>query len=213
MLKVSLAVLSLLLLGCGQETATVGPNDPEFNWMNNPENGNLRVSRYGTDFLIGWTDPKTGVQAIHTTIPIEPAPGEAPSYCGPQEALGFLERQDVGLPDFNDFYRSWLRSHAKGEVWIIILDTNAPGDCLGFAVIAEGRGTLHYTDNDAFAWYPLEGSIRRNDNSFGYMARGKLTTVTGEELRYSGHVRIIWDPQAGPSGSGKRIEHAQVRIH
>ena len=34
-----------------------------------------------------------------------------------------------------------------------------------------------------------------NNNAWGFMAHGELTTVGGDVLLYNGHIRAIWDPQ------------------
>jgi hypothetical protein len=208
----ALAFIPLLLLACGQEPAAVAPNGPEFNWMNNPDNGNVRISRYGTDWAISWTDLETGLRATHTTFPIGFGNPPQPELdCGPQEALDPVAEQDVGLADANDFLLSWFRSNSKGQLWIIVRDMNQTGDCYGVALVAEGIGSFHYTDNDIFGWYPEDGSIRTNNNAWGVMAQGKLTGVNGETIQYSGHYRITWDPQT--PGGNTIVEDAQVVIH
>jgi hypothetical protein len=196
------------MAACGEgNTPTAVPStpDPQYSFANNPDNGNPRITRYGvTDFAFSWTDPKTGLRATHTSFSLGTEPG-----CGPGETLDPLDAQDVGLADFNDILLSWAHTNMKGEVWIIVRDTNRPGDCAGNALIAEGLGKVHLTDNDVFAWYPEEGSIRNNDNSWGFMAQGTLTGVNGEKMQYSGHYRLVWDPQNQVS----HVELAEVVIH
>jgi hypothetical protein len=172
--------------------------------MNNPDNGNVRIARYGTHWAYSWTDPRTGLRATHTTFPLG-----TESACGPTSALDPLSQQDVGLVDPYDFLLSWLRTDIKGQIWIFVRDTNRPGDCAGNALVAQGVGSFHYTDNDPFAWYP--GSTRANDNTFGFMAEGRLTGVDGRALQYSGTNRISWDPQV--PGGELHVEVAQVVIH
>jgi len=208
----ALALVSVLLYACGQEQAALAPNGPQFDWMNNSDNGNLRISRYGADWAISWTDLKTGLRATHTTFPIGFGNPPVPEPdCGPQQALDPIPEQDVGLPDANDFLLTWLRSNSKGEVWIIVRDMNQTGDCYGAALVAEGTGSFHYTDNDIFAAYPEDGSIRSNNNAWGIMAQGLLTGVTGEAMRYSGIYRVTWDPQT--PGGNTIVENQQVVIH
>jgi len=113
------------------------------------------------------------------------------------------------LRHFNDFLLSWLRSNAKGELWIMVRDLNQTGTCAGNALIAEGMGTIHYTGNDGFAWYPEGASTRPNDNSWGYIAQGTLTSVTGESMQYSGYWRVVWDPQGGDV----HVDNGKVTIH
>jgi len=94
MRRVALALILLVLLACGQEPTAIGPNGPEFDWMNNPDIGNLRVTRYGaTDFAVSWTDPSTGLRATHMTFPLL-------ATCGPQVVLDPLSAQDIGIAAF-----------------------------------------------------------------------------------------------------------------
>jgi hypothetical protein len=206
MRKLTLILVPLLLLACGREPAAPAMGGgPSFNWMNNPDNGNVRIARYGTDWAVSWTDPGTGLRATHTTYPIPV--GNIPELdCGPQELLDPVDVQDVGLPDLNDFLATRFRSSVTGSLWIIVRDLGQPGDCYGATLVAQGQGNFRYTDNDVIAWY--EGSTRRNDNAFGYMAQGSLTDVNGQTRRYSGLLRVVWDPQ----GDTHYTEKAQVTI-
>ena len=146
---------------------------------------------------LSWTDPKTGLRATHTNFPIGTEPD-----CGPQVDLDPMDAQDVGLPDVNDFLASWLRTNAKGEVWLIVRDVNQAGDCYDNALVGQGTATFHYVDNDVFAGYPPGNSLRQNNNAWGYTAEGTLTAVSGKEMRYSGHYRIVWDPQGFKNTNG-----------
>jgi hypothetical protein len=172
--------------------------------MSNPDVGNLRIARYGTFVAVSWTDPATGLRATHTNFALGTEPG-----CGPGSDLDPVSQQDVGTVDPNDFLLSWLRTNLKGKVWIFVRDTNRPGDCAGNALIAEGIGSVHYVDNDPFAWYQPDGSTRQNDNAFSVLAGGQLTGVGGGTLQYSGLWHVSWDPQNWNS----HTEQAQVVVH
>jgi len=82
-------------------------------------------------------------------------------------------------------------------VWLIIRDVKQPGDYYGAMLVGQGTATVRYTDTDLFAWYrePPLPPLRQNDNAYGFTAEGMLTTVSGATLKYSGHLRIVWDPQ------------------
>jgi len=209
MLRVTpLACAGLVVLLAGCEPSPVGPvnpGTPSNSWMNNPDNGNVRIARYTTGFAISWTDPTTGYRATHTTFPIGAEPD-----CGPQELLDPIEVQEVGTPDPDDYLSSWIHTNAKGDLWIIVRDLNTPGSCYGAALLAQGMGQLHLNDNDAIAWYP--GSGRQNDNAFSYTAQGTLTGVDGKPAHYNGELHVVWDPQAGDPNTGKYIEHTQVNL-
>jgi hypothetical protein len=86
-----------------------------------------------------------------------------------------------------------------------------PGDCFGGTLLAEGMETLHYADNDGFAWY--EGSTRKNDNPFGFTSQRKLTGVDGKRMNYNGHVRTVWGPQGGEFDEGKLNDPVKVHLH
>ncbi|MDH3479493.1 MAG: hypothetical protein OEO20_14445 [Gemmatimonadota bacterium] len=185
-------LLPLLFVAC-TDTQPLAPieDGPVFNWMNNPDNGNLQINRFMDHFAVSWTDPRNGLRATHTTYPIEDEPD-----CGPQELLDDLvDYQDVGVYE-DDILVSWLRSVYDGaDLWLIIRDETQAGDCYGNLLIGQGTTRIHGTDNDVFAWY--EGSTRMNNNSYGWTAHGELTTVGGEVLDYQGVYRDVWDPQTG----------------
>lgn len=213
---ITMALLVVALAACDSAptapTGAPGPSNgtspvagPNFSWNNNPDNGNIRIVRYQTDFALSWTDPRTGLRATHTTFPI----GNEPD-CGPQEVLDPIDGQDVGLADLDDFLRSWLHVHYDGELYIIVRDLNTPGSCYGAALVAQGMGRLRLNDNDAFAWYP---SGRNNDNAFSYQAVGTLTGVDGGRVHYNGLMHVVWDPQAGDPGAAKYIERTQVNVN
>jgi len=187
---IALAAMGLFTFGCAESptsTESAALDAPTLNWMNNPDNGNPRIFRYEDHLATSWTDPKTGLRATHTTFPI----GNEPD-CGPQGLLEPLDRQDVGAEDLNDFLASWFHSNAKGEVWVIVRDVNAAGDCYGNELVGQGTAAFHYTDNDVFSPF---SNTRNNVNAWGFTAQGTVTTVGGEELKYTGQMHAVYDPQ------------------
>ena len=50
------------------ETATVAA--PEFNWMNNPDNGNFKVYRDAFDWINCWSDAENGLRVCQGTVPL-----------------------------------------------------------------------------------------------------------------------------------------------
>lgn len=179
-----------------QPVAPSNPDAPAYNWMNNPDNGNIRIARFQEHFATSWTDPRNGLRATHTTFPI-PLFGEPEPDCGPQVDLDELDVQDVGLLDFSDFFASWLRRNEKGRLWVIVRDMNQAGDCYGKKLIAEGWGEMHYTDNDLFGAGPDD----RNANAWGFGGRGTLTTPQGMLVRYSGHARFTFNGRLDADGN------------
>jgi hypothetical protein len=172
--RVPAAVLALLLSGCSTEaTSPYRMRTPAYDWMNTPDNGNVRIARYQEGYFISWTDPVTGLRALHTNIPLS-------SACGPQVALDPIDVQDVGLltdPKIHEL--------VKGPVAIIIRDVSQPGTCFGKKLVAEGSGDLTGTDNDFFGSFAVS-----NTNSFGWIAEGNVTTLDGASHHYNGHLRV-----------------------
>jgi hypothetical protein len=198
MQKYSLFLVSLFigLAACDRQPVAPGGETPAQNWMNNEDNGNVRIQRFGEDFAISWTDPRTGLRATHTTFPI-PFNGEAELHCGPQGVLDPLDVQDVGLfVEGDEFFLSWLHRNERGGLWVIIRDVTQSGDCYGNKLIAEGLGTMHYTDNDVFGFQPGD----KNANAWGFGASGVLTTPDNQQLRYDGHARFTAGPQLDDDG-------------
>ena len=181
----------------------VAPSDPEapaYNWMNNPDVGNIRITRFEEGFIACWSDATNGLRACHSTIPL----GDGTLSCGPQAVLDPIQVQQVGLIDELDFFASWLHHNTKGTVWITVRDLTQPGDCAGNRLVAEGWGTVHYTDNDLFGTAPGD----RNANAWGFIASGKLTAPDGETVGYTGqtHLRVN-------NAVGFKETSARVSIH
>lgn len=189
MRKVLLLLLPLLVFGC-QETPTSPPVEaPSYDWMNNPDNGNLRVFRVDAHILVCWTDEGGLLRACHSTIPLGGAAPDAD--CGPQDVLDPTSRQEIGEFDVNDIVGSWLRVNQKGEAWITVRDVTTPGDCFGNQLVAEGWGSIHYRDNDLFGHGPDDN----NANSWGFTAHGRLTTPDGGVAVYQGRNQFVFNEQ------------------
>jgi hypothetical protein len=190
MRRVLFLLVPLLVVACDRQPVApafeAGPHNTASSWMNNPDNGNIRITRYGTDFAVSWTDPTTGLRATHTTFPI-PFGGAPETDCGPQALLDPIAEQDAGLL-VDPVFLSDLRANLMGPVWIIVRDVTQAGDCYGARLVAEGMGTVHYTDNDVFSAGPGEP----NTNAWGFMATGDLVTVAGVGALYSGHARLAF---------------------
>ena len=175
-------LVPLALMSCGTENDTTSPPlAPAFSFSNNPDNGNPRVHRYQDEFAVSWTDPVSNLRATHWSSRFLEQPG-----CGSFEGGGPIAFQEVGLVDLEDLFASQIRANVMGDVWIIVRDLNQPGDCFGAALVAEGWGSVHYTDNDIFGL----GPDQPNTNAWGYTARGVLTSPDGNAVGYSGHLRI-----------------------
>ncbi len=171
-------LLSALVVSCSDQAPVVPLEDgPVFNWMNNPDNGNFRIFRSQQHIIACWTDSKTGLRGCHATVPLG---GGSEPDCGLQHLSDPADWQQVLVDE--DVFR--VVANAIGAVWITVRDLNTPGDCFGAALVAEGWGTMHYTDNDQF------GTVVNNTNAWGFMAAGDLTTTGGDPAKYNGHARF-----------------------
>jgi hypothetical protein len=188
----ALALPVSLLVACSEQPTTTpetgirsvaGPMAADF--MNNPDNGNPRIYRNQVDFGVSWSDPTTGLRATHWTFEAQAGCGDWPS--------GVMDLQEVSS-DPTDFFASRVNANGLAKVWIKVRDTNQPGDCFGNLLVAEGPGTLHYTDNDEYAYVPND---RNSKDAYGFMGQGTLTTPEGRNVQYSGHWRSVYDPDVG----------------
>ena len=46
------------------------PEVAAFDFMNNPDVGNLKVFRFQDDMIVCWTDPGNGLRACHANFPL-----------------------------------------------------------------------------------------------------------------------------------------------
>lgn len=186
-----LAVIALgaVVAACSEQATSPRASTPAVaaDFMNNPDNGNPRIFRGEYDWGIAWTDASHGLRAIHRTYPLTGV------GCDEFEAGPLVAAPEVAWIDAADFMASRFVLNAKGDVWIIIRDTNAPGDCLGNRLVAAGWGKIHINDNDELAYYP---NSRNNMDAVGCSAQGTLTTPDGGTVEYSGFWRYTFDPDA-----------------
>jgi len=176
-----LAALPVLLVACSEqapmEPFEESPAVAAFDFMNNPDIGNLKVYRYEDHIRTCWTDPDNGLRACHQTFPF------ADPDCGIQAAEAPLGYQTVVIDADN------IRAitNAVGDAYVFVRDTNAPGTCFDNALVAQGWGSLRYTDNDTW------GTGYYNANHWGFTADGDLMTPGGDPLKYTGHAVLLWN--------------------
>lgn len=135
MQKRTLLVLPLLigLAACDrQPVAPIDGGTPAYNWMNNPYNGNLRITRFEDGFIACWSDATNGLRACHSTFPLGDG---TETDCGPQAVLDPIPFQWVGVIDPIDFFASWLRQNARGHR----LDHRAGSDPTGRLLRQQAR--------------------------------------------------------------------------
>jgi hypothetical protein len=186
--------LLLTLLGgmvaCDRQLAPPDTHSPVLSWMNNPYNGNLRITRFEDAFIVCWSDATNGLRACHSTIPLGDG---TETDCGPQAELDPVQIQLVGLINEADLFASWLHQNAKGTLWITVRDLNQAGECFGNRLVAEGYGTLHNNDNDLFGAGPGDN----NANAWRFAAQGQLATPQGGRVVYEGHNNFMFSNAAG----------------
>lgn len=183
--------LAAALAACArQPNAPAGDETPAFDWTNNLDNGNLRITRFESEFITCWSDATNGLRACHSTIPLGDG---TETDCGPQAELDPVQVQDVGLfdPDV-PFFVNWLHENLKGAVWVTVRDLTQPGTCFDNRLVAEGWGNIHYTDNDLFG----VGGPDRNANAWGFRSQGRLTSPAGSRVNYSGHTHFRFNRSA-----------------
>ena len=195
--RIPIVVLLALFVAVSCDQQPVSPTGdqvvaeaPAFNWLNNPDNGNLKIYRDAFDWIECWSDAEgsgegNGLRACHGTFPL--GGGTPEPDCGLQQFEAPASYQDVGSVDFDDFFSNVLKAHMQGDFWITIRDTNTAGDCFGDALVAEGWGQVTFNDNDVFG----PSSPGDNANTWGARGHGKLTAVDGSSVMYNGHYRVV----------------------
>ncbi|MDH3369221.1 MAG: hypothetical protein OEO20_14455 [Gemmatimonadota bacterium] len=177
-------LLPLLFVAC-TDTQPLAPieDGPSFDWMNNPDNGNVNIFRISHHWRICWTDPSNMLRVCHTTIPSAANPQTA---CDIQGEGDPVSHQDVGL--WIDEMTSFLHAVHQGETFVVIRDMTTDGDCFGKALVAEGWGRLTNTDND------ILGSTDPNTNTWSFRGQGRLEATDGRQVHYNGVRHMQFGP-------------------
>lgn len=152
--------------------------DPLSNFNNNPDGGSIHIFRFQSHVVFAIFDPNSSLAAAITTA----------NECG-GGVLEPADIQDVDQdPDAFPFTRTRELIQAD-PVNIHIIDESLPGDCFGFAQVAQGTGKAMLTDNDVNTFL----IPNNNANAFGIKANGKLADAAGQSWHFSGHARFVWD--------------------
>src|SRR5574341_1178255 len=121
---------SMLLPACADTNSTAPLQEPSFNFMNNPDNGNVNLFRFEDGYAICWTDSRSSLRACHSTVPLG---GGTEPDCGLQADQEPVAIQGV-LTGEN------IRQILQGPVWVTVRDLDQPGDLgspMGAAVRSE----------------------------------------------------------------------------
>lgn len=192
LLKWKVIVLALpvaLLVACKDQPSAPRQQTPAIaaDFMNNPDNGNPRIWRYGNSvWWIYWEDGRYGAWHISGPYRI----GMDPAVCGPDH--GYFTEGQIVWPEQEEWWTSIVHSHDMGDLWVVILDKETPGDCLGKAVVAQGPATFRAIYTDAGdAWFGIDNG-RANSSIMNFASEGDLTTPAGGTVRYNGHLHLTW---------------------
>jgi hypothetical protein len=179
------------LVACSEQASAPETNTPAVtaNWMNNPDNGNPRFMRTdGSVWWISWDDGR--YEAWHVSGPGGAGMNGAVCGRGPDWPYSTQSQMVWPGPADQDWWNSLSHSRDMGDLWVVILDTQTPGPCLGMAVAAQGAGSFRATYTDVLSgWWGLENG-RPNSWVATFQSEGNLTTPTGKAVRYNGHLHL-----------------------
>ena len=200
-LPVVFAAICLVISGCdkttqdpvssGKRTPGSGPN---FTFINNPDNGNPRIVRFGSlaGFLL--VDDKANLFSLQ-------AGTNRQFGCVTPDFFSFMDVQRI-LHNPEDPLLGQINEVRLGrDIYIAVFQgpfgTLPPRGDPSFCAellsrkLAEGFGNFTNTDNDLFPF------LRENNNAnaFGFVAQGKLERVGGGRAHYNGLSKCVWDGQ------------------
>lgn len=189
-----LSLIGIVAVSCDQKLVEPGADQavaeaPSFDWMNNPDNGNVKIYRSYEDFTLCISfDNLPNIRACHSNLPLG---GEEPD-CGLQQAEAPNSYQDVSSFKEDEFFDNDFHMVRKGDVWVTVRDQSQAGDCFGDALVAEGWAKYVGTDNDIFG-----AGDDKHTNSWSNSFTGKLMTPGGEEVSYSATGQHLWSVKKG----------------
>lgn len=205
MRKLPWMLVPLFLLACGEEPATPTlEQGPSFNFMNNPDNGNPRIARYGDVFGLLIVDETHGLFSLQ-------AAWDRQFGCvGTPEIYTLMDVQDIlENPDDPAAGRIVDLVQAQGIYIAVYQDYDAWAasdfDCADLFArkLGEGTGKVIYTDNDLLVYLRPNS----NANAYGFTAQGAVSLVGGGTAKYKGVLRCVWDGE-----DGSRINRCKARI-
>ncbi|MEJ2548509.1 MAG: hypothetical protein P8125_11980 [Gemmatimonadota bacterium] len=185
-----LALVALVSVSCEQqpvEPQNEQVSEATFDFLNNPDNGNPRITRYEDYWRFCWSDADSEYRyrVCHVSFPYPEPQGCDISDLGPPLSHFDLGDWDVDNPRIHHII--------KGETWVTIRDTWQEGDCFGNVEVASGWGKFMHLDNDVFG--TAEGD--RNANTWQYKGTGQLMTPGGDEVAYNGRLHLLFSNARG----------------
>lgn len=182
--KPVLFFLPLLLLGCARDPANT--SQPQFDFMNNPDNGNPRFLRFQDQVGFLLIDQQANLFSVQSPTNRQFLCVDPPTY------LTFADvQQHINTPD--DLLGSAIHELRilKGAYVAVYQGPFPFVDCADLFArkLAEGIGSFRNTDNDLITFLRQHS----NFNAFGFVAQGKLQLVGGGRAMYNGVSKCVWD--------------------
>lgn len=197
MRSLAFPLVAVLFAGCGREPPTAPERlvVPSFTFINNPDNGNPRIVRYGAGFGFLLIDPKTGLFSLQAATNRQLGCNVPPQFINFMDVQDILHNPDDPLAgQINELIIGKDIYIAVYEGWDEWVAAGSTCDDLFARKLAEGfNGNFRYTDNDLFIFL----RDHNNHNAFGFVAQGKLNRVGGGTANYNGVSRCVWDGYDG----------------
>jgi len=188
MRKLALTLVPLLLVACGREPAApaTAPNGPAFDFINNPDNGNPRIVRFGDRVGFLLVDAEANLFSLQAATNRQFGCVNPPTYLTFHDVQQILENPDD--PEAGQIHELRILKDA----YIAVFQGPYPfSDCADLASrkLAEGFGSFRNTDNDLVIFL----RETNNFNAFGFVAQGTLQRVGGGRAHYNGVSKCVWD--------------------
>lgn len=187
--RIPIVVLLALFVAvsCDQQPLQQTPDqittEANFDFLNNPDNGNPRIWRGEDYWRFCWSDAESEYRyrVCHVSYPLEGGP---PQACDIPDLGPPLAHQDIGDWDVDN---PFIHHVIKGDTWVVVRDTWVEGDCFGSVEVASGWGKFMVNDNDVFG--TAEGD--NNANTWQFKGNGQLMTPDGAKVAYNGRLHLL----------------------
>lgn len=180
--------LALLAACADRTTPTAVRAGPalSFDFINNPDNGNPRIVRFGDRFGFLLIDAEANLFSLQAGTNRQFGCVDPPTY------LTFHDVQQILLNPDDPLAGAIHELRILEDAYLAVYQGPFPfSDCADLASrkLAEGFGSFRNTDND------LAPFLRdhQNFNAFGFVAEGRLQRVGGGTAHYNGVSKCVWD--------------------
>ena len=197
MRQLALTLVPLLFLACSREPAApaTAPNGPAFAFLNNPDNGNPRIVRFGDRIGFLLIDAEANLFSLQAGTDRQFGCVNPPTY------MTFHDVQQILLNPNDPLAAAIHELRILKDAYLAVYQGPFPGvpisDCADLASrkLAEGFGSFRNTDNDLVPFL----RDHHNFNAFGFVAQGTLERVGGGRAHYNGVSKCVWDGTDGTS--------------